>query len=202
MRTPKTGIEYYLSGLRRINDDVGEGKRAVLLLSLYWPKTRDDPGNTQVPLWEKDGVEGYPRIRATMLELFRELTRKGVTIVTGSGNNDAVSLSGRRCLKSAKRKPLTGLPQQEVDGLPASLGDSTAAENDRLDELIVLGATNHESTERWVTYEGLQGSNRDVAKRLPHLCAPGWNVKCTQKTVDPEYGHDQYRDSTGTSDGG
>lgn len=100
VRTPTTSVEHYLSGLRRIIDDVGEGKRAVLSMSLYWPKTRDGKGDTQVPLWEKDGVDGYPRIRATMLALFQELTRKGITIVTATGNNDLVGLSAVTITKS------------------------------------------------------------------------------------------------------
>jgi hypothetical protein len=103
VRTASHSIEYYLSGLRQINKDVGDvgdnGKRAVLLMSLYWPRFKDGAGSTQVPLWKnEDGTDGYPRIRETMLALLKELTRKGLTIVTGSGNKNLVSLVKSVCL--------------------------------------------------------------------------------------------------------
>lgn len=221
VRTPRNNIEYYLSGLRRINDDVGDGKRAVLLMSLYWPRFKDGEGNTQVPLWENDdGSDGYDRIRETMLALLKELSRKGLTVVTGSGNANLVSqLKSSQATPnmfvlcerlSAVVQPRIKVPltapflQQKLDGLPATLADRTAADNNRFDELIVLGATNHEGTERWVRMFGevaAAGSNRDDAKGLPHLYAPGWDVQCTERTRSSEYGHDKYRLSSGTSDG-
>jgi hypothetical protein len=99
--------------------------------------------------------------------------------------------------------PLTAL-QKSLDGLPATLADRTAGDNDRLDELIVLGATNHEGTERWTRKFGesvVAGSNHDASKGLPHLYAPGWDVKCPEIARSSEYADDKYRETSGTSAG-
>lgn len=86
--TLRTAIEYYMQGLRHILYDLGDGKRSVLLMALYWP--RYEAGGAFVFRGE-DGSDGYDAVRKTMGDLLREITKKGVTVVTGSGNKGLVS---------------------------------------------------------------------------------------------------------------
>ena len=82
--------ENYLEGVAKVLDDVGtNGKKAILSMSWYYPRKSGghwlfpDPNDPQ-----KDGSSGF-QIRLRML--IRELVRKGVYPVTGSGNNGLVS---------------------------------------------------------------------------------------------------------------
>jgi hypothetical protein len=90
--TLKNGIEYYMEGLRRVHDDIGDKKHAVVLLSLYWPRFVNNQ-----PLWVNDqGQDGYDAIRKTFKDLISGIISKGATVVTGSGNGGLVSEMMRR----------------------------------------------------------------------------------------------------------
>jgi hypothetical protein len=89
VRVPKLkrDVEYYIDGLKQILIDVGDGKKAVLSMSIYWPRFKD----TGAPMWTNpDGSDGYDGIRRTMGVLLGLLIKKGVLPVVGSGNVGAV----------------------------------------------------------------------------------------------------------------
>lgn len=81
--------ENYLEGVAKVLDDVGNGKKAILSMSWYYPRRVDgrwmfpDPNDSQ-----QDGSSGF-QIRLRMM--IRELVRRGVYPITGSGNNGLVS---------------------------------------------------------------------------------------------------------------
>lgn len=91
--------ENYLEGVAKVLDDVGtHGKKAILSMSWFYPRkveghwTFPDPEDKQ-----KDGSLGF-QIRLRML--LRELVNKGVSPITGSGNNGVVS--ARRSIPVAR----------------------------------------------------------------------------------------------------
>jgi hypothetical protein len=77
------GMEYWMQGLKHILNDVGDGKRAVLLMALYWPRKTDGGDFVFKGI---DGSDGYDTIRQKLGDLLRKLIEKGVTPVTGTGN--------------------------------------------------------------------------------------------------------------------
>ena len=80
----------WLDGLRQVLNDIGDGKKkGVVSMSWYFPRTwRFDELIFENP----DGTDGYEAVRRTMGELLRRLADKGMTLVTGSGNDEKVSL--------------------------------------------------------------------------------------------------------------
>lgn len=95
----------WIAGLRRILDDVGDGKKAVLSMSIYWARTKKKErfSDEMVPTFQNtDGSDAYDYIRSRFAELLRRLADKGVTLVTGSGNDAKVSCPGRDTLWSGE----------------------------------------------------------------------------------------------------
>lgn len=76
--------EDYIEGLSKVNDDL-QGKsteaRAILLMSLLFPRS----------LFMRDRVDQSAGFSGRMQQLLADLGQRGVLIVTGSGNSQAVS---------------------------------------------------------------------------------------------------------------
>ena len=89
-------------------------------------------------------------------EKLKELARLNVVLVTASGNN-GIGNAGTK---------------KSMDGYPAIMGSSSAPPERRIPSLIVVGAMNAETGKLW------HKSNFDKAKDLPHVFAPGENIKC------------------------
>ncbi len=86
----RQGAEDYLEGVAKVLDDVGNGKKAILSMSWYYPRRKDD-GSWMFPDPQnslQDESDGF-RIRLRMM--LSELVRKGVYPITGSGNDGRVS---------------------------------------------------------------------------------------------------------------
>lgn len=82
--------EHYLEGASKVLDDVGEGKQAVVNLSIYCKRVIEG-----VLLFEDantPGVDASDGFRIRFRMVLRDLIRKGVIPVTGSGNNGHVSI--------------------------------------------------------------------------------------------------------------
>ncbi|MBE3046620.1 hypothetical protein IMZ48_29640 [Candidatus Bathyarchaeota archaeon] len=94
VRVPRQSVKptgtTWLNGLRQTLNDIGDGdKKGVVSMSLYFPRTHDFG---KFVFKNPDGTDGYEAVRRTMGELLRRLADKGMTLVTGSGNDEAVSL--------------------------------------------------------------------------------------------------------------
>ncbi|KAH9908446.1 peptidase S8/S53 domain-containing protein [Xylariomycetidae sp. FL2044] len=147
-------IEDHLEAIKRIIDDVGDNnKRAVLSMSWYYP--RRHPMTGQFTFRDADGNDGSEGHRRALRDMLRLLVSKGVTPVTGTGNDE----------------------KTEIDGFPADFGDPGSGSN-YIPELIVFGATNADGT---LMYPGM---NRDAGRKLPHLHAPGALIKCATYNED------------------
>jgi hypothetical protein len=107
----------------------------------------------------------------------KELARLNVVLVTAAGNN-AIGNAGS---------------SKSMDGYPAIMGSSKTPVARRIPSLIVVGAMNARTGKMWVK------SNFDNAKELPHVFAPGENLKCW-KGPQPGFSHNPYI-GDGTSQG-
>jgi hypothetical protein len=174
VRVATTDVESYLEGLSKILMDIGDGKRAVLQLALYWErKKKNEHGVYEVVFKNDDGTDGYDYIRQQMSALLKKIAEKGVSIVCGSGNNVVTS----------------------IDGLPASLADPKQ-KGTHIDSLLVVGALSLKDDERWYS------SNVDESKGIPHVYAAGKDIECPEFSwetmFDPKV---EYRPVSGTSPG-
>ncbi|KAK7408694.1 hypothetical protein QQX98_009108 [Neonectria punicea] len=140
-------VEDYLEGIQKIVDDVGSGnKRAVVSMSWFYPRQLAGGVFTFKDL---NGGDASDAPRDTLRRLLRLLASKGVSLMTGSGNNGANS----------------------IDGFPAEFGDPNAGLN-YIPEMIVVGGVDAQGLTMY------SGTNRDASKGLPHVYAPGVDIQC------------------------
>jgi hypothetical protein len=108
-----------------------------------------------------------------------ELARLNVVLLAASGNNAIGNAGGSK----------------SMDGYPAIMGSSKTPANRRIPSMIVVGAMNADTGKMW------HKSNFDNTKELPHVFAPGENVKCWKaRPANPAFGHIP-QTSDGTSQG-
>lgn len=82
-------VEDYLEGIQKIVDDVGSSnKRAVVSMSWFYPRQLAGGIFT---FKDVNGGDASDAPRDTLRRMLRFLASKGVTLVTGSGNNGFVS---------------------------------------------------------------------------------------------------------------
>ncbi|KAI0378558.1 peptidase S8/S53 domain-containing protein [Hypomontagnella monticulosa] len=142
---PKVG--YYMNAVQKVVDDIGDGnKQAVLSMSWFYPRT-DALG--RFILHDDNGGDISEKYRVLLRVMLRFLVSKGVTPVTGSGNDERTT----------------------IDGFPADFGDPNSGVN-YIPELIVVGGTSADGT---IPYNK---GNVDIAKGLPHVYAPAVMVQC------------------------
>ncbi|KAF1952801.1 subtilisin-like protein [Byssothecium circinans] len=156
-------IQVWLNGLSAVKQDVEarKVKKAVLSMSLYWPLYEIvDP---------KTGKTDEGWIDSVFNNL-KELARLNVVLVAASGNDGI----GNLVTKS----------KNVMDGYPALMGSPTAPTNRRIPSLIVVGAMHAKTGKIWPK------SNFDNAKDIPHVYAPGEDVKCWMaKPEDTKFPH-------------
>ncbi|KAK7421133.1 serine protease [Neonectria magnoliae] len=85
-------VEDYLKGIQKIVDDVASGnKRAVVSKSWFYPRQLAGGVFT---FKDVSGDDASDAPRDTLRRLLRLLASKGVSLVTGSGNNGVNSIDG------------------------------------------------------------------------------------------------------------
>lgn len=103
------------------------------------------------------------------------LEKMGVVLVAASGNDN----------------------KNSIDGWPARFGSSSTTDRDlRVESLIVVGAMNAKTGAMWSGTKNGQpspqsGSNFDNSKNLPHVFAPGEQVRCA-RARDPITGDEDW----------
>ncbi|PGH19191.1 hypothetical protein AJ80_04162 [Polytolypa hystricis UAMH7299] len=146
--------EDFLQGVSMVNDVFSDDSgvtRAILSLSwTYW-----------LELYQKgsgeDSEEAFKLWQRRLYDLLTSLIRKGVFVVTGSGNQAVVN--SWPALFGAERSKVE--PENQEGWL-------------HIPELLVVGAVDPRTGDIWWK------SGVDVAKELPHIYAPGANTLGTQ----------------------
>ncbi|KAI2620878.1 peptidase S8/S53 domain-containing protein [Hypomontagnella submonticulosa] len=161
-------IKNYLNGVQRVIEDIGSGnKQAIVSLSWFYPRT--DPLGRFI-IHNDNGEDTSEDPRVALRGMLRLLGSKGVTVVTGSGND------GRAY----------------IDGFPADFGDPNSGIN-YIPELMVVGGTSADGTQPY------SKSNYDVAKGLPHVYAPAVDIQCANSGARVAGQIPEYRTASGTS---
>lgn len=85
-------IKNYLNGVQRVIEDIGSGnKQAIVSLSWFYPRT--DPLGRFI-IHNDNGEDTSEDPRVALRGMLRLLGSKGVTVVTGSGNDGRVWVFG------------------------------------------------------------------------------------------------------------
>jgi hypothetical protein len=107
-------------------------------------------------LKEPDSTETDEGLISNLWQNLKELDRLNVVLVAASGNGAIGNAQGSK----------------DMDGYPAIMGSSKIPLEKRIPNMIVVGALKAATGKMW------QNTNFDNAKGLPHVFAPGQEVKC------------------------
>lgn len=138
---------------------------------------------------DQEVAESFELFKTRLRAILRNLIRKGLFVVTGSGNTGAVSskLTKKSIVACDSSNALTW----QMQSYPALFADEREPAELRIPELLVVGATDMYDGKIWGR------SGRKLEAKLPHIYAPG----ASMLVANGDMASRRYKESEGTSIG-